>query len=106
LYNHSISASNLSQYGGFEIRQPESPIIPFNKGDEDMVISENQILTIFQPHQYNRTLELLEDFKTCFLYTDKLIVPNIYESRDSEEDKKKINSKIFVEKINHSNKID
>jgi hypothetical protein len=35
-----------------------------------------------------------------------LIVPNIYESRDSEEDKAKINSKIFVEKINHSNKID
>jgi UDP-N-acetylmuramate--alanine ligase len=65
-----------------------------------------KLLTIFQPHQYNRTLELLEDFKTCFLYTDKLIVPNIYESRDSEEDKKKINSKIFVEKINHPNKID
>ena len=65
-----------------------------------------KILTIFQPHQYNRTLELLEDFKTCFKDTDELIVPNIYESRDSEEDKAKINSKIFVEKINHSNKID
>ena len=35
-----------------------------------------------------------------------LIVPNIYESRDSEEDKKKINSRIFIEKINHPNKID
>lgn len=64
------------------------------------------LLTIFQPHQYNRTLELLEDFKTCFTDTDELIVPNIYESRDSEEDKAKINSKIFIEEINHPNKID
>ena len=67
---------------------------------------KRKILTIFQPHQYNRTLELLEDFKTCFGDTDQLIVPNIYESRDSEEDKKKINSKIFIEKIEHPNKID
>jgi len=64
------------------------------------------ILTIFQPHQYNRTLELLEEFKTCFYDTDKLIVPNIYESRDSESDKKKINSKIFIESIKHDNKLD
>ena len=64
------------------------------------------ILTVFQPHQYNRTLELLEEFKTCFYDTDKLIVPNIYESRDSEEDKKKINSSIFIENIKHDNKID
>jgi len=45
------------------------------------------LYTIFQPHQYNRTLELLEDFKTCFKATDTLIIPDIYESRDSEEDK-------------------
>jgi UDP-N-acetylmuramate--alanine ligase len=64
------------------------------------------ILTVFQPHQYNRTLELLEEFKTCFYDTDKLIIPNIYESRDSCEDKKKINSEILVDKIKHPNKID
>lgn len=64
------------------------------------------ILTVFQPHQYNRTIELLDDFKTCFYDTDKLIVPDIYESRDSEEDKKKINSKIFVEQIKHPDKLD
>lgn len=64
------------------------------------------ILTVFQPHQYNRTIELLQDFKTCFYDTDKLIVPDIYESRDSEEDKKNINSKIFVEQIKHPDKLD
>ena len=68
--------------------------------------SARPILTIFQPHQYNRTLELLSDFKTCFYDTDELIVPNIYESRDSQEDKKKINSKIFIENIKHNNKLD
>jgi UDP-N-acetylmuramate--alanine ligase len=64
------------------------------------------ILTIFQPHQYNRTLELLEEFKTCFYDTDKLIIPNIYESRDSDEDKKKINSRKLIEYIKHDNKLD
>jgi len=64
------------------------------------------ILTVFQPHQYNRTLELLEEFKTCFYDTDKLIIPNIYESRDSKEDKQKINSKILIENIKHDDKLD
>lgn len=64
-----------------------------------------KILTVFQPHQYNRTLELLEDFKNCFWNTDILIVSDIYESRDSEEDKAKINGEKFVNYINHPNKI-
>ena len=66
----------------------------------------SQILTVFQPHQYNRTLELLDGFIDSFSNTDKLIIPNIYESRDTEEDKKKINSEILVSKINHKNKVD
>lgn len=66
---------------------------------------EKTIVTIFQPHQYNRTLELLEDFKNCFNKTDILIVTDIYESRDTEEDKKKINWEKFLNYINHNNKI-
>jgi len=65
-----------------------------------------KLFVIFQPHQYNRTLELLEDFKDCFSSADKLIIPDIYESRDSKEDKQKINSKILIEYINHPNKQD
>ncbi|MCD5380356.1 UDP-N-acetylmuramate--L-alanine ligase [Candidatus Gracilibacteria bacterium] len=64
------------------------------------------LYTIFQPHQYNRTLELLEDFKTCFKATDTLIIPDIYESRDSEEDKAQINSEKLVKLIKHHNKFD
>jgi len=63
------------------------------------------IITIFQPHQYNRTIELLKDFKTCFYDTDKLIVPDIYESRDNEEDKKNMTTEIFVQNIKHGDKI-
>ena len=60
---------------------------------------DKNIITIFQPHQYSRTFELLKDFKQCFNYTDKLIIPNIYESRDSEEDKKRINVDLLLKNI-------
>lgn len=66
--------------------------------------SDKKILTVFQPHQYNRTLELLEDFKDCFWNTDILIIPDIYESRDSEEDKAKIDWEKLTAYINHPNK--
>lgn len=66
---------------------------------------DKELLTVFQPHQYSRTYELIEDFKNCFSKTDKLIVSNIYESRDSEIDKQKINTNKFVDLINHENKI-
>lgn len=65
---------------------------------------DKKIVTIFQPHQYNRTLNLIEWFKNCFSSTDTLIIPNIYESRDTEEDKQKINSEKLIELINHNNK--
>lgn len=65
---------------------------------------DKKIVTVFQPHQYNRTIELLEDFKNSFIDTDILIVPNIYESRDSEEDKKNMSTDKFLSVIGHSNK--
>ena len=68
--------------------------------------TDKKIYTVFQPHQYNRTLELLEDFQRCFWDTDTLVIPNIYESRDSETDKQKINSQKLVEYIDHDNAID
>lgn len=67
---------------------------------------DKKIITVYQPHQYNRTIELIDWFKNAFEKTDVLIVPDIYESRDSEEDKKNMNSSIFLNNINHTNKID
>ncbi|MBF0913714.1 hypothetical protein HXK64_02005 [Candidatus Gracilibacteria bacterium] len=65
---------------------------------------DKKIITIFQPHQYSRTIELLDDFGQCFGYTDILIIPDIYESRDSEEDKKNMTVDILLSKINIDNK--
>jgi UDP-N-acetylmuramate-alanine ligase len=50
-------------------------------------------------------LELIDDFKNCFLSTDIIIVPDIYESRDTKEDKERINAEKFVESLNHPYKI-
>lgn len=113
---------NLEQYNGIWRR---SEIIGFTENDNILMsdyghhpteislnlealkkkYSDKKIVTIFQPHQYSRTLELLEDFKNCFFDSDILIIPDIYESRDSEEDKAKINAEKLVEYINHPNKI-
>lgn len=61
---------------------------------------DKKIVVIFQPHQYSRTIELLNDFWQSFWNADHLIIPNIYESRDSKEDKEKMNVDKLLEKIN------
>lgn len=60
---------------------------------------DKKLYCIFQPHQYSRTLELLNDFKMCFWACDFLIIPDIYASRDSEEDKQKIDGEKFAKLI-------
>jgi UDP-N-acetylmuramate--alanine ligase len=66
---------------------------------------DKKLIVFFEPHQYSRTLELLEEFKNCFISADKIIIPSIYESRDSNEDKAKINAEKFTDYINHNNKL-
>jgi len=65
----------------------------------------NKLIVCFQPHQYSRTIELLEWFRNCFWEADTLIVPDIYESRDSKEDKEKMPPEKFIKQINHKDKI-
>ena len=48
--------------------------------------SEKDLFVVFQPHQYSRTRELLQEFATSFAYVSELIIPNIYFSRDKKED--------------------
>ncbi len=48
--------------------------------------SGKKLLVIFQPHQYSRTRELLNEFAHSFGDADELIIPNIYFSRDKKED--------------------
>lgn len=59
-----------------------------------------KILCIFQPHQYNRTKEILNGFAKSFTKVNQVIIPDIYEVRDSEEDKKLVSREILVNEIN------
>lgn len=59
-----------------------------------------KILCIFQPHQYSRTHMFLNDFAQSFKLANKVYIPNIYRSRDSEEDVQKVSPQILVDAIN------
>ena len=48
--------------------------------------SDKKLLVVFQPHQYSRTRELLREFANSFSDASELIIPNIYFSRDKQED--------------------
>lgn len=60
-------------------------------------------IIMFQPHQYARTRNLFDDFITSFSLlantNTKLFITDIYEARDTEEDKKAVNAKMLVEAI-------
>lgn len=58
-----------------------------------------RLICVFQPHQYSRTHELLEDFSRAFKHADLIIIPNIFEARDSHEDKAKISAEKLVKAI-------
>jgi UDP-N-acetylmuramate--alanine ligase len=58
-----------------------------------------KILAIFEPHQYSRTHLLKKEFGYSFGNADLVIIPGIYESRDSDEDKKRVSAEDVVDEI-------
>jgi len=58
-----------------------------------------RVWCVFQPHQHSRTRFLLDDFAESFKLADVTIVPEIYFVRDSQAEKKEINSQILVERM-------
>ncbi len=58
-----------------------------------------KICAVFQPHQYNRTHNLIDEFATSFSEANQIIIPNIYSVRDTESDRKKISTDSLVTKI-------
>ena len=48
--------------------------------------SDKKLFVVFQPHQYSRTRELLQEFAKSLSDASELIIPNIYFSRDKAED--------------------
>ncbi|MBU1102689.1 UDP-N-acetylmuramate--L-alanine ligase, partial [Patescibacteria group bacterium] len=60
---------------------------------------------VFQPHQYQRTYQLFDQFVSAFEEADKVILLPIYSvaGREKEEIKKKINSEKLFEAIKNRN---
>lgn len=54
---------------------------------------------VFQPHQYSRTRQLLEEFAISFEAADEIIVPPIFAARDSEEDRRAVSAGLVAERI-------
>ena len=61
---------------------------------------------VFQPHQYQRTYQLFEQFVGAFGDADKIIILPIYNvaGREKEEIKRKVNSEMLTERIKVKNK--
>jgi UDP-N-acetylmuramate--alanine ligase len=61
---------------------------------------DSKILVIFQPHQYSRTYYFLDDFAVSFGLANLVYIPNIYRSRDTDEEVAKVNPDILAAAIN------
>ncbi len=58
-----------------------------------------KVLCVYQPHQYNRTAHFLEDFGTSFADATEVIIPNIYQVRDSKTDLAAVSPDALVAEI-------
>ncbi|PKL36836.1 hypothetical protein CVV38_02995 [Candidatus Peregrinibacteria bacterium HGW-Peregrinibacteria-1] len=63
---------------------------------------EGELLLVFQPHQYSRTHHFLEEFAEALSAApvSKIIIPNIYEVRDSQSSINSVSAQTLVDKIN------
>ncbi len=66
----------------------------------------SRIWVIFQPHQYQRTFYLFDDFVEAFNEADKIILTKIYTvaGREKEDISKKVSSKKLTEEIKKKGK--
>lgn len=65
-------------------------------------VPHNRIFSVFQPHTYTRTHELLHEFSTAFSGADEVIVTDIYAAR--EKDENLVHAKDLVAKIREEGK--
>jgi len=61
-----------------------------------------RLICVFQPHQYSRTYELLDQFTHAFAAADVVIIPNIFEARDTAEGKAKISAEKLAQAISQN----
>ena len=61
--------------------------------------ANKKLFVVFQPHQHSRTRELIEGFMTSFDSADMLVIPDIYFSRDSDEDVRYMTMERLIESL-------
>lgn len=61
------------------------------------------ICLIYQAHQHNRTIALLDRFIDSFMEADKIIIPDIYAARDSQLEQHEMTAETFASKIRTKN---
>jgi len=61
--------------------------------------SPKRLWVVFQPHQHSRTRFLLKDFARALTVADKIIVPDIYFVRDSENERQAVSSGDLVGEV-------
>ena len=64
-----------------------------------LVYPSKRLWCIFQPHQYNRTRHLLEEFAKALTLADKVIITDIYAARDSDIDRASVRSLNLVHEL-------
>ncbi|MFC1600114.1 UDP-N-acetylmuramate--L-alanine ligase [Patescibacteria group bacterium] len=60
----------------------------------------SKICCIFQPHQYNRTKNFINEFAKAFKSAETVILPDIYKVRDTKEDIEEVSIDNLVESVN------
>lgn len=58
-----------------------------------------RLIGVFQPHQYSRTLAMLDEFARSFDAADLVVVPDIYGVRDNEEDRRRVHATDLVSRL-------
>ena len=58
-----------------------------------------RLWVVFQPHQHSRTRFFLKDFGLALAVADKIVVPDIYFVRDSENERQAVSSKDLVAEV-------
>lgn len=109
-YGHHPTEIKATLQGARELLK----ISPFFKGGQRGILKNKKILPtpplqkeggrlwcVFQPHQFQRTYKLFDQFLTAFDAADKAIILPIYSvaGREKESIKKKVNSEMLVKAI-------
>lgn len=65
---------------------------------------KSKILCIFQPHQFSRTKSFLKQFAISFKDANQVIIPNIYQVRDTASDIATVSTDTLVKEISKHHK--